>query len=93
MDMLPEVRPSSGPAAVFAGSMRTCAKSTSSSSAASCARAVRMPCPSSTLPTRTSTRPFVCTVTQRARTGFATRSLGSEGTLPLCPLMRPPLLR
>src|ERR1041384_4746076 len=50
IDRLPEVTPSSGLYAVLAGSIFIFDNSTPSSSAAICANAVVMPCPSSTLP-------------------------------------------
>ena len=56
-DRLPEVTPSLGLMAVLAGTMRTRARSTSSSSATIWATAVRMPWPISTLPENTSTMP------------------------------------
>src|SRR5688572_648805 len=69
IDRLPEVTPSSGLWAVLAGSRRILFRSTSSSSAAICASAVRMPCPSSTLPLAMDTVPSgsKCTRCDRRR--------------------------
>src|SRR5688572_24344104 len=69
IDRLPEVTPSSGLWAVLAGSRRILFRSTSSSSAAICASAVRIPCPSSTLPLAMDTVPSgsKCTRCDRRR--------------------------
>ena len=75
-DMLPAVIPSSGPSVVSAAIIRTSATSTSSSSAAIWASAVRMPWPSSTLPTRTVTVPSVATRSQRDSRGLAASPAG-----------------
>src|SRR5687767_10513567 len=69
IERLPEVTPSSGLCAVLAGTMRIFSRATSSSSAAICASAVRMPCPSSTLPLAIDTVPSrsKCTRCERRR--------------------------
>ena len=51
-DMLPAVKPSFGDAEVSVGRVTTRSSATSSSSAATWAIAVTMPCPISTLPER-----------------------------------------
>ncbi len=56
-DWLPKVYCSSGPCDVSAETMRILSNPTSSSSAAICASAVRIPCPSSALPVKTVTVP------------------------------------
>ena len=78
-ERLPEVTPSLGLRAVVAGSMRTRPMSTSSSSAAICAKAVRMPWPISTLPGVTSTKPSARIRSHRDRRGLARRLTGSCG--------------
>ena len=70
MDRLPAVMPSSGLRSVAAEVIRTRPTSTSSSSAAICASAVRTPWPSSTLPDRTSTVPSARSATSRPGVGW-----------------------
>ncbi len=76
--MLPAVGPSSGPTPVCAGSIRIASGATSSSSAAICTSAVRMPWPSSTLPIRRATVPSAATCSHEERRGLATRSFGAS---------------
>src|SRR6185503_4175763 len=80
IDWLPEVTPSSGLWAVDAGSMRILASPTPSSSAAICASAVRMPCPSSTLPLAIDTVPSgsKCTRCDRRRASDSAGGLSAS---------------
>ena len=73
--------PSSGLVLVDTGATRTRASATWSSSAATCASAVQMPWPYSTLPIRIVTSPSRLKSSHRASTGFAARSAGSGETL------------
>lgn len=79
IDRLPAVRPSSGDDAVFVAAARTVSGGTSSSWAAICVRAVRMPCPSSTLPARSAMAPSSAMVSQVEIHGLVTSDAGSSG--------------
>ena len=76
-DRLPDVIPSSGLVLVLTGATRILARLTWSSSAATCARAVQMPWPYSTLPDLMVTWPALPKSSHRASTGLAARLAGS----------------
>src|SRR5579862_6847486 len=73
--------PSFGLLAVETGATRTRDRATWSSSAATWANAVQMPWPYSTFPVLSVTSPFRSKSSQRASTGLAARSAGSEEML------------
>src|SRR5262249_47987283 len=78
VDRLPAVTPSFGLRPVSAGIMRMRPESTSSSSAAICARREVMPWPIATLPVRTSTMPSVLISTHRSSRLLRAKLGGSE---------------
>jgi hypothetical protein len=82
IDIDPTVRPSSGISPVAAGTTRSLANGTSSSSAAICAKAVAIPWPYSMRPKATRTRPSGSKLTQRSRRGFAA---SIPGIMPAAP--------
>ena len=77
MDRLPAVRPSSGDDTVSVAAARTLSGGTSSSCAAIWVRAVRIPWPSSTLPTRSVIAPSSATVSHVEIHGLVTSEAGS----------------
>ena len=87
IDRLPAVRPSSGDEMVLVAAARTVSGGTSSSWAASWVSAVRIPWPSSTLPTRSAIAPSSATVSHVEIHGLVTSEAGRLGvTFPNPPL-------
>ncbi len=81
IDWLPAVYHSSGDCLVSPATSDSRSRLTSSSSAAICAMAVSMPCPSSTLPLNTVTVRSALNRTQRSRRGVVLRLCGSTGDI------------
>jgi hypothetical protein len=79
MEKLPAVVPSSGHSAVSPDTILTRPMSTSSSSAHSCVKAVRMPCPSSTLPVSSVTVPSALMRIHASSLRFEERLPGRRG--------------